>query len=63
MQCTVQVELEGDAAEGKTLADPYAVEPVEAELKKLIDGGHVEKLPEIGVDTFASPVVFTKKSD
>ncbi len=36
---------------------------VEAELKKLIDGGHLEKLSEIGEDTFVSPVVITKKSD
>ena len=36
---------------------------VEAELRKLIDGGHVEKLAEIGEDTFVSPVVISKKSD
>ena len=31
--------------------------------KKLIDGGHVEKLIEIGEDTFVSRVVITKKTD
>ena len=35
---------------------------VEAKLKKRIDGGHIEKLTELGEDTFVSPLVITKKA-
>ena len=36
---------------------------VGAEQKKLTAGIHLEKLTEIGEDTFVSPVAITKKSD
>ncbi len=36
---------------------------VEKEVQKLIDGGHIERLTEVGEDVFVSPVVITHKSD
>ncbi len=36
---------------------------VETEVDKLIKQGPIEKLSEIGEDTFVSPVVITRKSD
>ena len=36
---------------------------VEKEVQKLIDGGHIERLAEVGEDAFVSPVVITHKSD
>ncbi len=36
---------------------------VETEVNKLVQGGRLEKLNEVGEDTFVSPVVITHKSD
>ncbi len=36
---------------------------VEKEVNKLVKGGHLEKLTEVGEDIFVSPVVITHKSD
>ncbi len=36
---------------------------VEREVNILIEGGHLERLTDVGEDTFVSPVVITHKSD
>ena len=34
---------------------------VEKEVQKIIDCGHIERITEVGADTFVSPVVITHK--